>query len=97
VASLFENFDHVVASFVNDGFSTESPGWYGQGASPILSAGSTTAPGQGAIVSDLDLTLHQGVSQITGVPVGIDAEPEFRRSMTCDLGSSEFIVNRLCG
>jgi pyruvate-formate lyase len=75
---LFENSDHVVASFVNDGTPIgEAREWYGQGCvTPILptKVDHNGAEGKGAvnIALYLDLTLHHGVSQITGKKVGID-------------------------
>jgi len=75
---LFENSDHVVASFVNDGTPVEDArNWYGQGCvTPILptKVDHNGSEGKGAvnIALFLDLTLHRGVSQITGKKVGID-------------------------
>jgi pyruvate-formate lyase len=75
---LFENSDHVVASFVNDGTPIgEAREWYGQGCvTPILptKVDHNGAEGKGAvnIALYLDLTLHHGISQITGKKVGID-------------------------
>jgi pyruvate-formate lyase len=75
---LFENSDHVVKSFVNDGTPIEEAReWYGQGCvTPILptKVDHNGAEGKGAvnIALYLDLTLHHGVSQITGKKVGID-------------------------
>jgi pyruvate-formate lyase len=75
---LFENSDHVVKSFVNDGTPIEEAReWYGQGCvTPILPTkiDHNGAEGKGAvnIALFLDLTLHHGVSQITGKKVGID-------------------------
>jgi pyruvate-formate lyase len=76
---LFENSDHVVASFINDGTPPEvARNWYGQGCvTPILptKVDHNGAEGKGAVNVALmfDLTLHRGVSQITGKKVGIDA------------------------
>ena len=75
---LFENSDHVVASFINDGTPAEvARNWYGQGCvTPILPTkiDHNGAEGKGAVNVALmfDLTLHRGVSQITGKKVGID-------------------------
>ena len=75
---LFENSDHVVASFLNDGTpAAEARNWYGQGCvTPILPTkiDHNGSEGKGAvnIALMLDLTLHRGVSQITGKKVGID-------------------------
>ena len=75
---LFENSDHVVKSFVNDGTPLEDAReWYGQGCvTPILptKVDHNGAEGKGAVnvALMLDLTLHRGVSQITGKKVGID-------------------------
>jgi pyruvate-formate lyase len=75
---LFENSDHVVASFVNDGTPVEvARDWYGQGCvTPILptKVDHNGSEGKGAVNVALifDLTLHRGVSQITGKKVGID-------------------------
>ena len=75
---LFENSDHVVASFVNDGIPVgDAREWYGQGCvTPILptKVDHNGSEGKGAVnvALILDLTLHRGVSQITGKKVGID-------------------------
>jgi pyruvate formate-lyase/glycerol dehydratase family glycyl radical enzyme len=75
---LFENSDHVVASFVNDGTPVgDAREWYGQGCvTPILptKVDHNGSEGKGAVnvALMLDLTLHRGVSQITGKKVGID-------------------------
>ncbi len=75
---LFENSDHVVASFLNDGTPIEDArDWYGQGCvTPILptKVDHNGSEGKGAVNVALifDLTLHRGVSQITGKKVGID-------------------------
>lgn len=75
---LFENSDHVVASFLNDGTPVEvARDWYGQGCvTPILPTkiDHNGSEGKGAVnvALVLDLTLHRGVSQITGKQVGID-------------------------
>jgi pyruvate-formate lyase len=75
---LFENSDHVVASFVNDGHPVEDArDWYGQGCvTPVLPTkiDHNGSEGKGAVnvALILDLTLHRGVSQITGKKVGID-------------------------
>ncbi len=75
---LFENSDHVVASFVADGIPVEDARqWYGQGCvTPILASkvDHNGSEGKGAInvAAILDFALHRGVSQITGKKVGID-------------------------
>ena len=75
---LFENSDHVVASFLNDGTPIEDArNWYGQGCvTPVLptKVDHNGSEGKGAVnvALILDLTLHRGVSQITGKKVGID-------------------------
>jgi len=75
---LFENSDHVVASFLNHGISIEDArDWYGQGCvTPILptKVDHNGSEGKGAVnvALILDLTLHRGISQITGKKVGID-------------------------
>jgi pyruvate-formate lyase len=75
---LFENSDHVVASFLGDGTPVEvARNWYGQGCvTPILptKVDHNGSEGKGAvnIALMLDLTLHRGISQITGKKVGID-------------------------
>jgi len=75
---LFENSDHVIASFVKDGTPIEDArNWYGQGCvTPILptKVDHNGSEGKGAVnvALMLDLTLHRGVSQITGKKVGID-------------------------
>lgn len=75
---LFENSDHVVASFLHDGTpASVARNWYGQGCvTPILptKVDHNGSEGKGAVnvALILDLTLHRGVSQITGKKVGID-------------------------
>jgi pyruvate-formate lyase len=75
---LFENSDHVVASFLKDGTpAADARNWYGQGCvTPILptKVDHNGSEGKGAVnvALILDLTLHRGVSQITGKTVGID-------------------------
>jgi pyruvate-formate lyase len=77
---LFENSDHVVNSFTNDGTPvTVARNWYGQGCvTPILptKVDHNGSEGKGAVnvALILDLTLHRGVSQITGKRVGIDVD-----------------------
>ena len=83
---LFENSDHVVASFLGDGTPVaDARDWYGQGCvTPILptKVDHNGSEGKGAVNVALifDLTIHRGVSQITGKKVGIDVgDPrEFR-------------------
>jgi formate C-acetyltransferase len=102
---LFENSDHVVASFLSDGFSAEEAReWYGQGCvTPILSSkiDHNGAQGKGAInvAAILDFTLHRGVSQITGKQVGLDVgDPRgwktFDELYAAFKTQYEFIVNR---
>jgi pyruvate formate-lyase/glycerol dehydratase family glycyl radical enzyme len=75
---LFENSDHVVASFLKDGIPVEDArDWYGQGCvTPVLptKVDHNGSEGKGAVnvALILDLALHRGVSQITGKKVGID-------------------------
>ncbi len=75
---LFENSDHVVASFVADGIPIEEAReWYGQGCvTPILASkvDHNGSEGKGAVnvAAILDFALHRGVSQITGKKVGVD-------------------------
>jgi pyruvate-formate lyase len=75
---LFENSDHVVKSFVNDGIPVEDAReWYGQGCvTPVLptKVDHNGSEGKGAVnvALMLDLALHRGVSQVTGKKVGID-------------------------
>jgi formate C-acetyltransferase len=75
---LFENNDHVVASFINNGTPAEvARDWYGQGCvTPVLPTkiDHNGSEGKGAVnvALMLDLTMHRGVSQITGKKVGID-------------------------
>ena len=75
---LFENSDYVVTSFVNDGTPVEDArDWYGQGCvTPVLPTkiDHNGSEGKGAVnvALILDLTLHRGISQITGKKVGID-------------------------
>jgi len=102
---LFENSDHVVTSFINDGFlAEEAREWYGQGCvTPILSSkiDHNGAQGKGAVnvALILDLTLHRGVSQITGKQVGIDSGDPCEFKTFDDLYAAfkkqyEYIVNR---
>ncbi len=75
---LFENSDHVVESFISDGIPPEEAReWYSQGCvTPILPTriDHNGSEGKGAInvAFILDLTLHRGVSQITGKKIGLD-------------------------
>jgi len=103
---LFENSDHVVASFVNDGTPVgDAREWYGQGCvTPILptKVDHNGSEGKGAVnvALLLDLTLHRGVSQITGKKVGIDVgDPRDFRSFE-ELYEAfkkqyKFVVNRV--
>jgi pyruvate formate-lyase/glycerol dehydratase family glycyl radical enzyme len=103
---LFENSDHVVASFVNDGAPIkDARNWYGQGCvTPILptKVDHNGSEGKGAVNVALifDLTLHRGVSQITGKKVGIDVgEPRSFKSFE-DLYEAfkkqyEYVVKRV--
>ncbi|MGD9118636.1 MAG: pyruvate formate lyase family protein [Dehalococcoidia bacterium] len=103
---LFENSDHVVASFVNDGTPVEvARDWYGQGCvTPILptKVDHNGSEGKGAVNVALimDLTLHRGVSQITGKKVGIDVGDPRDFSTFEDLYEAfkkqyKFVVNRV--
>jgi pyruvate-formate lyase len=103
---LFENSDHVVKSFVNDGTPlAEAREWYGQGCvTPILptKVDHNGAEGKGAVnvALFLDLTLHRGVSQITGKKVGIDVGDPRNFKTFKDLYEAfkkqyEYIVNRV--
>jgi pyruvate-formate lyase len=103
---LFENSDHVVASFVNDGTPIEDArNWYGQGCvTPILPTkiDHNGSEGKGAVnvALFLDLTLHRGVSQITPKKVGIDVgDPREFKSFS-DLYEAfkkqyKYVVNRV--
>lgn len=103
---LFENSDHVVASFLNDGTPVEEArNWYGQGCvTPILPTkiDHNGSEGKGAvnIALMLDLTLHRGVSQITGKKVGIDVGyprefTTFEELYEAFKKQCEFIINRV--
>jgi pyruvate-formate lyase len=103
---LFENSDHVVQSFVNDGTPVaDAREWYGQGCvTPILptKVDHNGAEGKGAvnIALYLDLTLHHGVSQITGKKVGIDVgDPRdfktFEELFEAFKKQCQYIVNRV--
>jgi len=103
---LFENSDHVVASFLNDGTPVEvARDWYGQGCvTPVLPTkiDHNGSEGKGAVnvALILDLTLHRGVSQITGKKVGIDVgDPRHFKTFE-DLYEAfkkqyKFVVNRV--
>jgi pyruvate formate-lyase/glycerol dehydratase family glycyl radical enzyme len=103
---LFENSDHVVKSFVNDGIPLEDArDWYGQGCvTPILptKVDHNGSEGKGAVnvALMLDLTLHKGISQITGKKVGIDVgDPRDFKNFE-DLYQAfkreyEYVVNRV--
>jgi pyruvate-formate lyase len=103
---LFENSDHVVASFVNNGIPIEDArNWYGQGCvTPILptKVDHNGSEGKGAVnvALILDLTLHRGVSQITGKKVGFDTGDPRRFKSFEELYEAfkqqyKFIVNRV--
>jgi formate C-acetyltransferase len=103
---LFENSDHVVASFLNHGIPVEDArDWYGQGCvTPILptKVDHNGSEGKGAVnvALILDLTLHRGVSQITGKKVGIDVGDPRDFKTFDDLYEAfkkqyKFIVNRV--
>ena len=103
---LFENSDHVVASFLNHGIPIEDArDWYGQGCvTPILptKVDHNGSEGKGAvnIALILDLTLHRGVSQITGKKVGIDVGDPRDFDTFGDLYEAfkkqyKFVVNRV--
>jgi len=103
---LFENSDHVVSSFINDGTPAgDAREWYGQGCvTPILptKVDHNGSEGKGAVNVALmfDLTLHRGVSQITGKKVGIDVgDPRDFKSFN-DLYEAfkkeyKYVVNRV--
>jgi pyruvate-formate lyase len=103
---LFENSDHVVKSFVNDGTPVEEAReWYGQGCvTPILptKVDHNGSEGKGAVnvALFLDLALHHGVSQITGKTVGTDVgDPRefktFRALYEAFKKEHEFVVNKV--
>ncbi len=103
---LFENSDRVVASFINDGTPVEvARDWYGQGCvTPILptKVDHNGSEGKGAVnvAFILDLTLHRGVSQITGKKVGIDVgDPRdlntFKALYEAFKKQYKFVVNRV--
>jgi formate C-acetyltransferase len=103
---LFENSDHVVASFLNDGTPLkDARNWYGQGCvTPILptKVDHNGSEGKGAVnvALFLDLTLHRGVSQITGKKVGIDVGDPREFKTFDDLYEAfkkqcEYVVNRV--
>jgi pyruvate formate-lyase/glycerol dehydratase family glycyl radical enzyme len=103
---LFENSDHVVASFLKDGTPAEDArNWYGQGCvTPILPTkiDHNGSEGKGAInVAFLfDIALHRGVSQITGKKVGIDVGDPRDFRMFEDLYEAfqkeyKYVVNRV--
>ncbi len=103
---LFENSDYVVESFLNDGTPVEDArNWYGQGCvTPILptKVDHNGSEGKGAVnvALILDLTLHRGVSQITGKKVGIDVGDPRHFKTFGDLYEAfkqqyKFVVNRV--
>jgi formate C-acetyltransferase len=103
---LFENSDHVVASFLNDGTPVEvARDWYGQGCvTPVLptKVDHNGSEGKGAVnvALILDLTLHRGISQITGKKVGIDVGDPRDFKTFDDLYEAfkkqyKFVVNRV--
>jgi formate C-acetyltransferase len=103
---LFENSDHVVASFLNDGTPAEvARDWYGQGCvTPVLptKVDHNGSEGKGAVnvALILDLTLHRGVSQINGKKVGIDVGDPRDFDTFQDLYEAfkkqyKFVVNRV--
>jgi pyruvate-formate lyase len=103
---LFENSDHVVKSFLNDGIPLQDArDWYGQGCvTPILptKVDHNGSEGKGAVNVALlfDLTLHRGVSQITGKKVGIDVgDPRdfktFEELYNAFKREYEYVVNRV--
>jgi formate C-acetyltransferase len=103
---LFENSDHVVKSFTNDGTPVEvARNWYGQGCvTPILptKVDHNGSEGKGAVnvALILDLTLHRGVSQITGKKVGIDVgDPRdvksFKELYEAFKKQYKYVVNRV--
>jgi pyruvate formate-lyase/glycerol dehydratase family glycyl radical enzyme len=103
---LFENSDHVVASFLNDGTPLEvARDWYGQGCvTPVLPTkiDHNGSEGKGAVnvALLLDLTLHRGISQITGKKVGIDVgDPRdfstFEKLYEAFKEQYKYVVNRV--
>jgi formate C-acetyltransferase len=103
---LFENSDHVVASFLNEGTPVEvARDWYGQGCvTPIIptKVDHNGSEGKGAVnvALLLDLTLHRGVSQITGKKVGLDVGHPRDFNTFKDLYEAfkkqyKFVVNRV--
>ena len=103
---LFENSDHVVECFVNDGTPVEDARrWYGQGCvTPILPTAidHNGAQGKGALnlALYLDLALHDGVSQITGKKVGVEVGDPRDFKTFDDVYSAfkkqyEYVVNRV--
>jgi pyruvate-formate lyase len=103
---LFENSDHVVASFINDGTPAEvARDWYGQGCvTPVLpvKVDHNGSEGKGAVnvALLLDLTLHRGISQITGKKVGIDVGDArsfktFKELYEAFKKQYSFVVNRV--
>jgi pyruvate-formate lyase len=103
---LFENSDHVVASFVKDGIPVaDARDWYGQGCvTPVLptKVDHNGSEGKGAVnvALILDLTLHRGVSQITGKKVGIDVGDPRNFQTFLELYEAfkkqyKFVVNRV--
>jgi formate C-acetyltransferase len=103
---LFENGDHIVKKFTEDGFPVErAREWYGLGCvSPVL-AGTiehSGSEGMGAInvAAVLDITLHNGRSAITGKPIGTQTGDPRTFTRFDDLYDAfkkqfEFIVKRM--
>lgn len=103
---LFENSDHVVKSALKDGIPLEEArDWYGQGCvTPIFPSkiDHNGSEGKGAVnvALILDLTLHRGVSRITGKKVGLDVgDPRDFKTFE-DLYEAfkkeyEYVVNRV--
>ncbi len=103
---LFENGDHIVEKFTEDGFPVErARDWYGLGCvSPVL-AGTiehSGSEGMGAInvAAVLDVTLHSGRSAITGKEIGLQTgDPRtftrFDQLYDAFKKQFEFIVGRM--
>ena len=75
---LFQNEEHVIESFVNDGIPVkEARGWYGLGCvQPVVPSRVKHSGCEGAgtvnVALVLDLTLHNGMCVLTGKKLGIE-------------------------
>jgi pyruvate-formate lyase len=103
---LFENGDHVVERFVAEGISVEDArDWYTEGCvTPIVSNRIDHYGSEGIgsfnVAGILDVTLHNGVSAITGKKVGLDtgdprAFKTFDELYNAFKKQHEFIVGRI--